>query len=138
MKFMDRKKRQAPAVIIISLIDVLIVMLIFMMVTTTFKQQPLLNLALPESSQPKQGSSESSLIVEIDAKEPYYRVAARTVTLDQLQEILSSTVKTNPQVRVSIRPDKNAPVGKFVSVMDAAQAAGVQGKVSMYVNTPKP
>ena len=45
MKFSVRKRRTAPAVIIVALIDVLVVLLIFLMVTTTFKQQPLLKLA---------------------------------------------------------------------------------------------
>ena len=53
MRFYIRKRRQAPAVIIVALIDILIVLLIFLMVTTTFKQQPALKLALPESSQAK-------------------------------------------------------------------------------------
>ncbi len=40
--------------------DVLIVLLIFLMVTTTFKQQPSLRLALPESSQAqKEGANEN-------------------------------------------------------------------------------
>ena len=47
MKFVTHKRRQAPAVIIISLIDILIVLLIFMMVTTSFRQTPALRLALP-------------------------------------------------------------------------------------------
>ena len=46
MRFTTHKRRQAPAVIIISLIDILIVLLIFMMVTTSFRQTPALKLAL--------------------------------------------------------------------------------------------
>jgi biopolymer transport protein ExbD len=68
MRFPIRKRRQAPAVIIVALIDVLIVMLIFLLVTTSFRQQPALRLALPESSQAtKTGASEDApLIVSID------------------------------------------------------------------------
>ena len=51
MRFFVRKRRQTPTVIIVALIDVLIVLLIFLIVTPTFKQQPSLRLALPESSQ---------------------------------------------------------------------------------------
>ena len=36
MRFYARKRKQAPAVIIVALIDILIVLLIFLMVTTTF------------------------------------------------------------------------------------------------------
>ena len=55
MRFTTRKQRQAPAVIIISLIDILIVLLIFLMVTTTFKQFPAVKLTLPEAKQPNRG-----------------------------------------------------------------------------------
>ena len=40
MKFYPRRRRSAPSIIIISLIDVLIVMLTFLMVTTTYRNQP--------------------------------------------------------------------------------------------------
>src|SRR5207247_7529098 len=68
MRFYVRKRRQAPAVIIVALIDVLIVLLIFLMVTTAFKQQPALKLVLPESYQAqKTGSQESPpLVVTVD------------------------------------------------------------------------
>ncbi len=53
-----------------ALIDILIVLLIFLMVTTTFKQQPALRLALPESTQAqKSGANETApLIVSIEPK----------------------------------------------------------------------
>ena len=38
MRFTTRKRRQAPAVIIISLIDILIVLLIFFITSTHFKK----------------------------------------------------------------------------------------------------
>src|ERR1041385_2215261 len=68
MRFYLRKRRHAPSVIIVALIDILIVLLIFLMVTITFKQQPVLKLALPESSQAqKPGAQESPpLIISID------------------------------------------------------------------------
>jgi len=49
MRFLVRKRKQAPAVIIVALVDILIVLVIFLVLTTTFKQQPALKLALPES-----------------------------------------------------------------------------------------
>jgi biopolymer transport protein ExbD len=65
MQFNVHKRRQTPTVIIISLIDVLLVVLIFLMVTTTFKQQPAVRLALPESRQAKPGATENALVVTI-------------------------------------------------------------------------
>jgi biopolymer transport protein ExbD len=92
---------------------------------------------LPESKQAQEGVSENNFIVEIDSKEPYLRVASRPVTLNGLQEILLATVKTNPAVKVAVRPDRNAPVEQVIQVMDAASAAGVKGQVSLFVKTPK-
>src|SRR5215471_7803861 len=97
MQFYARKRRQPPAIIIVALVDVLIVLLIFLMVTSTFKQQPALRLALPESSQAqKTGANENQpLIVMIDAQ-------------------------------VAISADKAAPFGQIIKVMDAAKEAKIK------------
>jgi len=59
MRFLVRKRQSTPAVIIVALIDVLIVLVIFLLVTTTFKQQAMLKLAIPKSSQgQKSGANE--------------------------------------------------------------------------------
>src|SRR5687768_4151927 len=88
MKFMARKRRQAPAVIIISLIDILIVLLIFLMVTTTFKQFPAVKLNLPEVRTPKEGATQNSqmMIVTVAKQEPHYYLNTVPVTLTKLQE----------------------------------------------------
>jgi biopolymer transport protein ExbD len=126
MQFFKRKRKQAPAVIIISLIDVLIVMLIFLMVTTTFRQQPALKLALPESKQPKQGVAEANLIVTIAKQEPFFYLGPRAVTLDRLQNELRHASQTNAHVSLTLNADEGAPFGKIVHVMDAAKAAGIR------------
>jgi biopolymer transport protein ExbD len=129
MHFFVRKRRQTPTVIIVALIDVLIVLLIFLMVTTTFKQQPALRLALPESSQAqKSGASENApLIVSIDTQ-GNLRVGpeARPVTVDQLKAELVAQAGRNPEVRVAISADKAAPFGQIVKVMDAAKEAKIK------------
>ena len=49
MKFAVRKRR-APSIIIVSLVDILIILLIFFVVSTTFKKdQPEVQINLPES-----------------------------------------------------------------------------------------
>ncbi|HEU5072271.1 MAG TPA: biopolymer transporter ExbD [Verrucomicrobiae bacterium] len=130
MRFPIRKRRQTPAVIIVALIDVLIVMLIFLLVTTSFKQQPALRLALPESSAAaKSGANdEPPLIVSIDASGTL-RLGpdARAVTRDRLKEELLAEATKNPAVKLAINADKAAPFGQIVMVMDAAKAAGIKG-----------
>ena len=127
MQFTIRKRRQPPTIIIISLIDILIVLLIFMMVTTTFKQQPALKLALPESKQtPKTGATEDQMIVTIARQEPYLYLGPRPVTLEKLQEELTTHAAQNPRITLAIRADTEAPFGQIVKVMDAARAAGIK------------
>src|SRR5262247_2198012 len=99
MRFYIRKRRQAPAVIIVALIDILIVLLIFLMVTTTFKQQPALKLALPESSQSvKTGASEHApVIVSIDPTGNLrFGPDAKPVTVERLKEELLAAVSRTP------------------------------------------
>ena len=86
MNFYPRRRRTAPTVIIISLIDVLIVMLVFMMVSTTFKNSPSVKVSLPQTSgSPKVGATSSRLPLEvwITPTNGYY-VGSRPVTTDQL------------------------------------------------------
>jgi biopolymer transport protein ExbD len=129
MRFLIRKRRTAPAVIIVALIDVLIVLVIFLLVTTTFKQQPALRLTLPESTQAlRSGANENPpLIVSIDAQ-GMFRVGSDglPVTPEQLAGRLQEEVAKNPQTKLAVRADKNAPWGKIVSVMDAASAAHIK------------
>ena len=129
MRFFIRKKRAAPAVIIVALIDVLIVLVIFLLVTTTFKQPPALRLTLPESTQAlKSGQNENPpLIVSIDAQ-GLLRLGpdGLPVTPDQLNEPLRSAADKNPNLKLAVRADKNAPWGKIVAVMDAASAAHIK------------
>jgi len=124
MRFLVRKRRTAPNVIIVALIDVLIVLLIFLMVTTTFKQQPSLRLALPESTEAKkEGANENPpLIVSIDAQ-GNFRLGAEAlpVTTDQLKSQLLADVAKNPNLQLAVSADKNAPWGQIVKVMDVAK-----------------
>ena len=129
MQFHIRKRRQAPAVIIVALIDILIVLLIFLMVTTTFKQQPALKLALPESSQAKKtGANETPpLIVNIDPKGMLHLGAdAKPVTMERLKEELLAALAKKPDLQLAISADTAAPFGVIVKIMDAAREAGIK------------
>ncbi len=129
MRFYVRKRKQAPAVIIVALIDILIVLLIFLMVTTTFKQQPALKLALPESSQAqKTGAQESPpLVVTIDAQGALrFGPDAKPVTPDRLREELLAAAASKPELKLAINADEKAPFGQIVRVMDAAKEAKIK------------
>ena len=141
MRFQIRKRRQAPAVIIVALIDVLIVLLIYLMVTTTFKQQPALRLALPESSQAQKTGAheEAPLIVSIDPK-GVLRLGpdAKPVTAERLKEELLAAASRTPDLKLAISADKDAPFGQIVKVMDAAKEAKIKAVNAFTKEAGKP
>jgi len=133
MRFIQHKRRTAPAVIIVALIDVLIVLLIFLICTTTFRQQPALRLALPESTTAlKSGANENPpLFISIEASDALrYGMAGDVVTPEQLRgRLIVDAEKTRAagnEARLAVRADKAAPWGQIVRVMDVAKAANIR------------
>ena len=117
--------------IIVALIDILIVLVIFLMVTTTFKQQPALKLALPESSQAqKTGASEAPPPIAMPASVP--------VTLERLRQELLGAVAKTPELRLALSADKMAPFGQVVKVMDVAKEANLKVVNAYTKETGKP
>src|SRR5947207_5745937 len=129
MRFYVRKRRQAPAVIIVALIDILIVLLIYLMVTTTFRQQPALKLALPESSHAeKTGAQETPpLLVSIDSQgDLRLGTEGKPVTGDRLKTELATAAQNSPDLKVAINADRKAAFGQVIKVMDAARDAKIK------------
>ena len=126
MRFLTRKRRHTPTVIIVALVDVLVVLLIFLMVTTTFKQQPTLKLALPESSSAQKlgaTNSEPPFLISImsNASNNVIVVDRMAIPFDTLKGRLQAEVAKNPQLKLVINADKNASWYRIVSVMDIAK-----------------
>ena len=134
MRFTTRKHRQAPAVIIISLIDILIVLLIFLMVTTSFRQVPALKINLPQSSStPKEGASSiPPMIVTIAKTPPHLWLNKQPVTLTKLQEALITAAARDTNASVAIHPDQEAPVQELIDVLSAATSARIKTQVGVY------
>jgi biopolymer transport protein ExbD len=130
MRFLVRKRRNAPTVIIVALVDVLIVLLIFLMVTTTFKQQPTLKLQLPQSAQsPKPGAStnEPPFIISITASNVIVVGADRLpILIGNLKARLQAEAAKNPQFKLAIDADKNAHWDRIVSVMEIAHELNIK------------
>jgi biopolymer transport protein ExbD len=139
MRFTTRKRRQAPAVIIISLIDILIVLLIFLMVTSTFKQFPAVKLTLPEAGAVKEGSTATNqtLVVTISKSAPHFYLNTRPVTLTKLQEELIAAAARNTNAVVAVRGDKEAQWEQVIQVIQAANAAKIRNKIEIFVQNPK-
>ena len=129
MKFLPKRRRAAPAIIIISLIDVLIVLLVFLMVTTNFKNTPSVALKLPETGEaPKAGASNEKppMVVTIANSSPQFYIGNRAVTSDKLLLELRNAVVADPKVKLVLRADEEASWRDVVKVMDFAKQAKIQ------------
>ena len=127
MRFYTRKRR-APSIIIVSLIDILAILLIFFIVTTTFqKKQPQLQINLPESKTAEQSPAEKSdpLVLRIKSSEEI-TLDEKAVTIDTLTATLISLREKSPDRPIAMQADRDAPFGVVVKALDALTAAGVK------------
>ena len=127
--FYPRRRRAAPGIIIIALIDVLIVMLTFLLVSTTYRNQPAVKLAMPEvTDAPKEGGTAGKppLVVTIAATEPAYYVGSRAVTEDKLGQELRSAVAADAGLNLVLSADRNAPWEKVAKALQMARNAQVK------------
>src|SRR5437868_14462854 len=95
------KKRRAPIIIIVSLVDILIILLIFFVVSTTVKKdQPDVQINLPESKTAKKLPAElDHVIVSID-QEDEIKLAGRAISDDELE----TADRAPPDARKSTHP----------------------------------
>src|SRR5256885_13958702 len=90
MKFAVRKRR-APSIIIVSLVDILTILLIFFVVSTTFKKdQPEVQINLPESKTSTSKPAEiEHAIVSVDASDRL-KLDGNDLGIDELQEAITN------------------------------------------------
>jgi len=109
---------------ITPLLDLAFVLLIIFMITTPLLESSM-NLIIPSSgaaSAPvKTGQVQT---ISIDRGETI-KINERTVTVTELVARLTELKKTNPDVAIVIRPHRELPVQKLVSLMDALQRAQI-------------
>ncbi len=125
MKFAVRKRR-APAIIIVSLVDILTILLIFFVVTTTFKKdQPEVNINLPESKTASAKPAElEHAIVSVDASDGL-KLDGETIAVDQLREAVTN-LPAERRSSIVLKADQKASFGIIIKVMDALKLAGVK------------
>ena len=125
MKFAVRKRR-APSIIIVSLVDILTILLIFFVVSTTFKRdQPEVQINLPESKTATNapGELDHAILTVSDTDE--IKLDGQTVAVDDLEKAVRNLSDTK-RSSLALQADKKASFGIIVKVMDALKLAGVK------------
>ena len=109
---------------ITPLLDLAFVLLIIFMITTPLLENSM-NLVIPSSSATTPPITSSQVqTISIDRTETI-RFNNHVVDPETLSAQLLELKRTNPDVAVVIRPDRELPVQKLVSLMDALQRAQI-------------
>jgi biopolymer transport protein ExbD len=125
MKFAVRKRR-APSIIIVSLVDILTILLIFFVVSTTFKKdQPEVQINLPESKTSSTKPAEiEHAIVSVDQNDGL-KLDGREIEVDQLQDAVNNLPPAR-KASLVLKADEKSSFGIIIKVMDALKLAGVK------------
>ena len=120
------RKRRAPSIIIVSLVDILTILLIFFVVSTTFKKdQPEVQINLPESQTATKAPAETEhALVSVDENDAI-SLDGRPIPVEELERAISD-LAGNRKSSLALQADKKASFGTIIKVMDALKLAGVK------------
>jgi biopolymer transport protein ExbD len=109
---------------ITPLLDLAFVLLIIFMITTPLLESSM-NLIIPSSGAMSPAVTSAQVqTISIDRNESM-RFNNQVVDLESLSGQLAELKRANPDVAVVIRPDRDLPVQKLVTLMDALQRAQI-------------
>ncbi len=109
---------------ITPLLDLAFVLLIIFMITTPLLENSM-SLVIPSSGAPNSPVKSSQVqTISIDRTETI-RLNNQIVETDALTAQLVELKRANPDVAIVIRPDRELPVQKLVTLMDALQRAEI-------------
>jgi biopolymer transport protein ExbD len=109
---------------ITPLLDLAFVLLIIFMITTPLLESSM-SLIIPSSgANTPPVTSQQVKMISIDRNESI-RFDNQVVDLESLNAQLAEAKRANPELAVVIRPDRDLPVQKLVTLMDALQRAGI-------------
>lgn len=127
MRFFTRKRR-APSIIIVSLIDILAILLIFFIVTTTFKKEtPQMQINLPDSKSAEAAPAEKKepLVLRVKGADEIM-LGDQKITLDSLASDIKAARAADPERPIAMQADREAPFGVVVKVLDSLKEAGLK------------
>jgi biopolymer transport protein ExbD len=120
------RKRRAPSIIIVSLVDILTILLIFFVVSTTFKRdQPEVQINLPDSKTSTKSSSELEHAVVSVNENDEVRLDGQIIGVEELEAAVRNLPATR-RAALALQADKKSSFGTIIKVMDALKLAGVK------------
>jgi biopolymer transport protein ExbD len=109
---------------ITPLLDLAFVLLIIFMITTPLLENSV-NLIIPSSGAANAPVNSAQVqTISIDRREAI-KINDKQVAAGELVARLEELKRANPEVAIVIRPDRDLPVQKLISLMDALQRAQI-------------
>lgn len=110
------------------LIDMVFILLIFFIITTNFNRQTGVDVSKPKA---KSAVSQGQKVMLIGiTREGSIHVYGRQVSTDRLTHLVQQEIAKRPDISIVIVSDRQAEIGKAVTVMDKCALAGAK-KVSI-------
>jgi biopolymer transport protein ExbD len=120
-----RKKRRVAVLNIIPLIDVLVVLLIFYIATTVFKKnEHTFQIVVPKYDKAAPAQDVPPTIIYV-TKDSQIHLGDQLVDPDLLGDMLKQDIAKDPNFKVALKADTEAPFGAITKVMAAARNAGI-------------
>lgn len=120
-----RKRWLTTTLDITPLVDVIFQLLIFFFYTANFIQNPNIPVNLPTASADQVATDRKDRVVTI-RKDGTLVFDGKPMDLKALKVRLSRLAAMNKNMKLLIRSDSSGQVGRLVSVMEAARAAGLR------------
>ena len=128
------RKRRAPSIIIVSLVDILTILLIFFVVSTTFKKdQPEVQINLPESTTATVQPAQTEHAILSVSEEDVVSLDGTPVAIEELEAAVRN-LAVERRTSLALEADKKASFGTIIKVMDALKLAGVKN-LPAFTNT---
>ena len=111
----------------VPMVDTLFNLLIFFLLATTIKQaEREMQIALPHAAAATPISiAMREFIINVDAQGRIFVVGSE-ITPERLTSMITEAVAANPEVKVTVRGDRNVAYASIVTVLDICKSSGVQ------------
>ncbi|MEJ0088238.1 MAG: biopolymer transporter ExbD [Limisphaerales bacterium] len=110
---------------ITPLLDLAFVLLIIFVITTPLLEQSI-NLQLPRGGQTEKKLNKSDIRTVEISRTGYYVLDKKRTTLPQMISQITSEFRTNPNLVVYIRADKDSRYDLLASLLDTCQHNGIK------------
>ena len=122
---LERSQGTEPmsAINVTPLVDVMLVLVVIFILTAPLLASSI-KLELPKTDAASTTDATPSVSLVVDRAGQAY-LDNRAVPLTELSQSLARTAALQPDTEVQLRADENAPYGKVIEVLGAAQKAGL-------------